>query len=114
MAQDFTGSASVAYRLHDGSAEYDEDYLTDGGVLIFADGQNSQVIALDIIDDLRKEQAETLTIELYNPVSATLGEVVTLTVTIEDDDKKGGTMPGVALFALLMLWFWRRSYRFGR
>ncbi|HEV7397776.1 MAG TPA: Ig-like domain repeat protein [Pyrinomonadaceae bacterium] len=99
---DTSGTSSVAYATSDsagssncgtinGNASSRCDYLTTGGTLQFAAGENSKNIKISIIDDNRAEGNETFTISLSNATSATLASPTTAPITITDDDNANGT-----------------------
>jgi chitinase len=63
----------------------DSDYTATNGTLIFAPGEASKTITLDILGDDIHESNETFRVHLVNPLDATL-TVRTNTITIIDDD----------------------------
>jgi hypothetical protein len=81
------GDVSVDYEMNDGTAVNSNDYSSTNGTLYFSDGEMSQTIVIDIVDDSADENSESFTVSLTNPVSATLGSIQSATVTIEDNDE---------------------------
>ena len=81
------GAVSVDYTTSDGSATAGSDYTAVSGTLAFADGVLSQIISIDILDDLVSEGDEFLLVALGNPAGGTgIGANMTATLTITDDD----------------------------
>ena len=82
-----TGEVTVAWSVG-GSATAGDDYDTAAGtgVLTFAAGERKKTIEVRTVDDAVAEGDETLTVTLSNPSGATLGSVVSATVTVADDD----------------------------
>ena len=62
-----------------------EDYESAGGTLTFAAGEVSKTITVTILDDDYREEDETFTITLSNPVNAEIPDP-SATVTITNDD----------------------------
>lgn len=78
---------TVSYDLAAGSATPGSDYVVPASTQVtFAPNQTTQWIPLTIQGDRTAESDETLTINLSNPVNATLGATPSVTVTIVDDD----------------------------
>lgn len=80
------GDVSVDYSIVDGSAVNGNDYLSIDATLYFADGEMSQTIVIDVMDDNVDENTETLTVALTNPINITSGSIQSATVSIEDND----------------------------
>jgi ribosomal protein L35AE/L33A len=81
------GAVSVGYATANGTAIAGNDYTAASGTLNFADGQTSQTFTVNITNDALVEGNETFTVSLSNPTGgAMLGNPVTATVTIIDDD----------------------------
>ena len=82
-----TGEVTVAWSVG-GSATAGDDYdaAAGTGVLTFAAGERKKTIEVRTVDDAVAEGDETLTVTLSNPSGATLGSVVSATVTVADDD----------------------------
>jgi hypothetical protein len=87
--QPTTGPTSVDYASADGTATAGADYTATSGTLSFPAGTPDgtiQPILVPILQDVLQESGETLTLTLSNPTGVELGEFVTHTVTIDDDD----------------------------
>lgn len=78
-------TVTVNYATADGTALAGEDYSATQGQLSFAPGITSRTLAVNIIGDNVKENNETFTVSLSNPVNATVGDA-TGTGAITDDD----------------------------
>ena len=88
---DATGSHTVQYATSDGTATLaGGDYVARTGTLVFAAGQTSQTVTINVLGDVGNEANETLTVTLSSPVGATIGDGSGL-VTIVNDD--GGAAP---------------------
>lgn len=102
-----TGTVSVAFtfNLVLGSGSIDpaskgNDYQSAQGTLTFAEGEQSKVIVIAILDDNTIENSERFSITLSSPTGgATLGSFTNHTVTITDDDPNPNqTGPGTIRF----------------
>ncbi len=96
----------IEYDVTDGTAQNTVDYLKGAGRIMFEAGQETAVIVVPIIDDIEMEGLETFELNLAAAVvdpeialegSATLGELVSVQVTIIDDEMPGGVDPGFKL-----------------
>ena len=67
------------------TATEDEDYTAASGSLTFAPGETSKTFTVTVVDDDLKEEDETFTVVLSNPVNAALTDS-TATGTINNDD----------------------------
>ena len=79
-------AASVEFTTIDGTAFNGVDYDFASGVLNFAPGQTSAQFAVTPIDDSEVEDIETVSLQLSNPVNATLGQQNTAILEIDDND----------------------------
>jgi hypothetical protein len=79
-------TVTVDYATADGTATANEDYVPISGTLTFAPGETSKTIVITILENTCCEESETFTVDLLNPVGASLGTPSTSTVTILDDD----------------------------
>ncbi len=80
-------TVTVDYRVIGGTATSNADYVLADGRLEFPAGTTTQNISVEIIDDTISEGAETVIIELFNPVNAVLGTTNNPhTMTIFDND----------------------------
>jgi glucose/arabinose dehydrogenase len=98
---DVTAAASVQYSTSNGTAITGgvseaiagADYTgATAKTINFAAGQTSQTISIPIINDTAAETNETFIVTLSNPTGATLGNQITSTVTILDDDSSLGNL----------------------
>ncbi|WP_304441973.1 Calx-beta domain-containing protein, partial [Motiliproteus sp. MSK22-1] len=88
-----SGAASVEFSTADGSAVDGSDYAATSGTLSWADGETGpKSIQITIVDDSVDEPDESFTVNLSNPVGASLGTSTTATVTIDDNDDAAGTL----------------------
>ena len=102
---------SVEYSASGGTATSGSDYSTTSGILVFADGITNQSFTITIIDDGIVEPDETISFSLGNVTGgASLGDPVTIVVTINDNDveppprsKSGGGAFG-GEFLLIVIW----------
>ncbi len=91
------GQVSVDFAAVDGTAAAGSDYTLTGGTLTFKDGDLSETITANIINDDDIENEESFTVVLSNPTGgATLG-TDTSTVRIIDNDV---VTPGVLAFSV--------------
>ena len=78
-----TLSADYASDSESGTASANQDYTPVSGTLNFADGESSQQITIDILDDTVFEDSESFTINLSG---LNIGAQNSATVTITDND----------------------------
>ncbi len=80
------GAVTVNYATSDGTALAGSDYLATSGMLFFASGETSKIVAVTIINDSTFEwDAESFTLSLSNPTGgAALGTPATTSVRIVD------------------------------
>ena len=76
---------SFDYTTSDGTAEAGKDYTTKTDTLTIPAGAPQGTIDVPLLDDALDEETETFTVDLSNPVNATLGDDEG-TGTITDDD----------------------------
>lgn len=76
---------TVNYTTSDGTAQADDDYLAQSGIVTFPPGQTVQHLTLDIAGDKLAEGNEMFSVVLSNPTLATLGRT-RATVTVLDQD----------------------------
>lgn len=79
-------SVTVKYKTHHGTAKATTDFTRTSGKLTFAPGDTSATLQVAITDDSMPEPSEAFSIELLEPVNATLGDPKVATVTILDND----------------------------
>jgi len=80
-----TQPVTVGYATANGTAVAPADYAPATGTVTFAPGETAKSIAVSVVSDTAIEQDETLTVNLSNPVNATIA-VGTATGTITNDD----------------------------
>ncbi len=89
--------SSVTWTTADGTgasgATHPGDYTSATGTVQFAPNVASQTITVDITADSTAESAETFSVQLSDPVEATLGSAARATVTVTDADV--GPLPTV-------------------
>jgi hypothetical protein len=68
------GPVTVDYATADGSAKAPGDYTATTGTLTFAAGELSKQVAVAVVGDTLDELHETYSLDLSNPVGATLGD----------------------------------------
>jgi hypothetical protein len=81
-----TDPITLTVTSENGSAVAPGDYLPLKQRLVIAPGQNEIVVALTVVADGVVENDERLTLRLSNPLGAELGQRVTSTIMILDDD----------------------------
>lgn len=78
---------TVEYLTVDSTALAGEDYRAASGTLTFAAGQTNLTLRIEILNDARRESAETFAVTLVNPSSnALLGTRLRANVPIQDND----------------------------
>ena len=80
---------SVDYTTSDLTATAGDDFTASSETLTFAAGVSTATILIPLVDDSIDELDETFSVELTDPVNATLG-VATATATIQDNDDPPG------------------------
>lgn len=82
-----TGRASVQWKVQNGSAAIDDDFIASpSGTVEFADGQAQRAIYIPLRNDLDAEGDETFSLELLSPQRGRLGSASRAEATIRDDD----------------------------
>ncbi|NER80619.1 MAG: hypothetical protein F6K42_13800, partial [Leptolyngbya sp. SIO1D8] len=77
---------TVGYGTENGSAIANSDYTSKQGQLTFAAGETEKIIRVAIADDAQVESSETFTVELSNPVGATLDEAQGVGTILDNDN----------------------------
>ena len=77
---------TIDYAMTDVSASAGVDYTVMNGTLVFADGEDSKIISVPIVDDALVEGNEVVVLTLSGGSGVILGEVSEATLTITDDD----------------------------
>ena len=83
-------TVTVSYATQDGTATAGPDYTATSATLTFNAGDLSQTVEVTVLTDSEDEGQETLTLTLYNPSQATLGDG-TGTGTIKNGESSSGT-----------------------
>jgi uncharacterized delta-60 repeat protein len=78
-----------------GTATQDVDYQLLGNSILFVAGSTTGKLLLDIVDDVRYESSESLTLSLQPTLGVSLGSIAQHTVTITNND----AMPTVAFLS---------------
>lgn len=78
-------SVSVNYSTLDGTAVGGVDYQSAAGTLTIPAGQLGGIIAVPVIGDTEVEPDETFTVELSNPVNATILDASGVGTILDDD-----------------------------
>ncbi len=86
LSHSYPDPVSVAYETSDGTAVAGEDYTIVTGILTFTTGTTEAQILVPILDDQLVEPDETFSLELSDPIHATLGNIVNAGITILDND----------------------------
>ena len=90
------GNVTVNYATGNGTAIEPGDYTAKTGTLTFDVGETSKAITVPVIDDTTDEADEVFTVTLSAPGGgATLGTLITSSVTIVDNDPTPSIIPGV-------------------
>lgn len=76
---------SVELTTSDDSAHAPDDYSAKSGIVVIPAGESSATIAIDLVDETLIEGNETFTVDLANPVNASIGDDQGVG-TIENDD----------------------------
>jgi hypothetical protein len=80
-----SSTVTVKYATSNGTALAKQDYTAISGTLTFQPGQTSRTISVAIKADRKREANETFSVQLSNPVGATIDDGVA-TATILNDD----------------------------
>ena len=90
-----SAEVTVDYATADGSATVaDDDYQASAGTATIASGQTSTTVSISVLGDNRFEADETFSLQLSNPVGATLADDSGLGRIINDD-----AQPSISLTA---------------
>jgi Ca2+-binding RTX toxin-like protein len=81
-----TETVTVDYSTADGTATAGSDYTATTGTVTFEPNQISKTVNVSIAGDLNFEGNETFSVNLANPMKATLGTATNGTGTINNDD----------------------------
>jgi uncharacterized repeat protein (TIGR01451 family) len=78
-------AASVNFATSDGSATAPGDYISTNGTLIFAPGQTTNSIIVQVVGDTLYELNETFSVSLSSPVNAGLSDSLGVGTILNDD-----------------------------
>jgi len=78
-------TTTVNFTTVDGSAVAGTDYTAKSGTVTFKPKDVSEVITIPVIGDLTQESNKTFTVQLSNPVNATLGDSAAVGTIIDND-----------------------------
>jgi hypothetical protein len=87
---------SVTWATRDGSAKAGSDYQAASGTITLPPGATSGSVSVSIVGDSAAEPDESFTVELSNPVGATIAKVAG-TVAIVNDDKPATAKPTLSI-----------------
>jgi hypothetical protein len=88
---------SVNYTTTNGTAVDGEDYQFTTGTLTFTAGETSKQLTFNVSGDTLVETDETFSVQLSNPVGATIGDGVGTISVINDDVEVGPTLPSLSV-----------------
>ncbi|MEQ1861131.1 MAG: Calx-beta domain-containing protein, partial [Chthoniobacteraceae bacterium] len=81
------GAVSASYSVTGGTAVDGQDFNTVTGMVQFANGETQKTIAVPLIDDFVLGEDKTVIVTLTSPLGgATLGDVPSARLTIQDDE----------------------------
>jgi CSLREA domain-containing protein len=80
-----TNPVSVQYATANGSATAGSDYAAGGGTVQFAPGVTSQTVTVAVAGDTAVEPDEAFTLQLSNPMNATLADGTGTGLIVNDD-----------------------------
>jgi hypothetical protein len=78
---------AVDFEITGGSASLFDDYsMMNGPTIIINPGEITSTIRIDLLDDLLPEGDETIQFSLSSPINSVVGDLITATFTIIDND----------------------------
>ena len=80
-----SGPVAVNYSTASGTATSGPDFTPESGTLTFAPGQTSRTILVQTIDDTIPEPTETFSVNLSNPVGATIANAASVGTILDND-----------------------------
>jgi len=96
LSQPNSQTVAVSFSTADGTAKAPDDYQGTSGTITFAPGQTMQQVSIWIATDQVPEANEAFTVNLFNPVNASIARA-TGVATIVDDDTPSITINDVTL-----------------
>lgn len=97
LAAPATATTKVSYATADGTALAGEDYVAVSGTLTFATGELSKGVVVPVNGDTTPEDDETFTLNLTNPVSATITKAQGEGIITDDDSPLSLSISDVTL-----------------
>jgi large repetitive protein len=85
----------VDWATADGTATAPSDYSQASGTVVFAPGDTSETVTVQVNGDTVNEDYETFLVELSNPVRATIADGQGAGIVIDDDDQPTITIDDV-------------------
>jgi hypothetical protein len=79
------GPVSVKFKTINGTATAPGDFTAKSGTLSFTASQTSRQIAIPIVGEKRREQAEKFSVQLSSPVNTPLGDSIGAGTILNDD-----------------------------
>jgi hypothetical protein len=86
LAAPYTEQVTVNYQTADDSAVSGADYQATSGTLIFAAGETSQTVTVNIVGDNVGEPHETFFLNLSAPMNATISDAQASALILNDDE----------------------------
>jgi len=96
LSQASSQPVTVQYATANGTATAGSDYTAVSGTVTFAPGETSRTVSVPVIRDLIAELTETFTLQLTNPMGATLTKSSAI-ATILDDDSTTPVTPSASI-----------------
>lgn len=90
-------STTVNFTTVDGSAIAGTDYVAKSGTVTFGLKDVSETITIPVIGDLTTESNKTFTVQLSNPVNATLGDSVAVGTIVDNDSAPTLSVSGTSV-----------------
>ena len=89
---------TVSYETIDGTATAGADYTTTSGMLTFeVNGDRTQRVEVQTLEDDEAEETETFTVQLSAPSGATVADGTGTGTIIDDDGGGGGSVPRIEI-----------------
>ncbi len=79
-------AVSVNYATASGTATSGQDFTSASGTLNFAPGETQMTVSVNVLGDTQTENDESFTLNLSNPVNATLANGQATGTILDDDD----------------------------
>lgn len=86
LSKPLSQEVRVKFYASSNDATNNVDYYMSGGEITIMAGSTSATLSLQIIDDANAESDEEVSVTLYDPTFARLGDIMTHTHTIQDND----------------------------